>query len=85
MDPWPKLDGEFFKVTGVIYNRRDFGLLLWGATVKKLGVRNADEALELYEEIRSEELDDPGRRALRRGFEMERPEEQEGNSADGSP
>jgi hypothetical protein len=62
---------QLYVVGGVAYNRREMGLVLWAAAVKRLGIRTANEVIALYEAVGTEELGEPQRRALRAGFDRE--------------
>ena len=55
---------------GVAYNAEDFAILLWGQTVKRLGIRSFKDAAELWETIYKQELTDPDKKALKKGFKI---------------
>jgi len=58
-------------VDGVAYSKRHLALLIWGQAMKRVGVRDADTAIALYEKVRSVHLNDLERKALRKGFDRE--------------
>lgn len=51
------------------YNHRQMALLMWGSSVRKMGIRNRHDAINLYEEISGAKLNAEDRKALLAGFE----------------
>ncbi|WP_121459949.1 hypothetical protein [Chryseobacterium defluvii] len=64
-----KYDGAFINFEGVLYNKKDFAILMWGAAVKKNGIKELNKAKLLWQEINERELTEPELKALRKGFE----------------
>jgi hypothetical protein len=56
----------------VMYNKKDFAILLWGAKVKELGVKSLNETIDLWEDINQRKLTAPELKALKVGFESNR-------------
>jgi hypothetical protein len=70
LDYESKLDpSKLVVINDVAYNRRAAGLYTWALTIRKLGVRTADEAIALYEDITSSSLREAHRQAMRNAFE----------------
>lgn len=59
----------FIRFGDILYNKKDFAILFWGAKVKYLGVESLDEAIKLWEEIHGKKLTKPENKALKTGFE----------------
>ena len=60
----------FIRYGNILYNKKDFALLMWGAKVKTLGLENIEEINQLWEEIFKRPLTDAEKRALKTGFEL---------------
>lgn len=56
---------------GIAYNKKDFAFYLWSKKVKLLGLKSADEAIKIYEEISGKQLTDPEKKAIKNGFNSE--------------
>lgn len=52
----------------VAYNRTDTGFFLWGQAMRRLGIRNSEDAVSLYEEVTAQTLKETHRQAIRNGF-----------------
>lgn len=52
----------------VAYNKKDAALYTWALTMKKLGIKNAEDAISLYEELRSTKLKNVQKIAIQNGF-----------------
>lgn len=63
---------QSFSRHGIVYNKARFSVLLWGGAVRMLGLRSAENARVLWEEIRQRPLTKPEWRALRIGFQKRR-------------
>jgi len=61
-------DNQFFLIDSIAYNKRSAALYTWGQSIKQFGIRTADDAILLYEEIHSVQLRTPQRKALQSGF-----------------
>ncbi|CAM4006981.1 hypothetical protein FLCU109888_13295 [Flavobacterium cucumis] len=59
----------FIRFGDILYNKKDFGILMWGAKVKSLGIDSLEEVEKLWEEINNRALTEPEKRALKIGFE----------------
>lgn len=59
----------FIRFGDILYNKKDFAILMWGAKVKTLGIELLDEAIKLWEEINKKKLTIPESKALKIGFE----------------
>lgn len=66
-----KYDGSFINFKGILYNKKDFAILMWGAAVKKTGLKELNKVQLLWQEINERELTEPELKALQKGFEME--------------
>jgi hypothetical protein len=51
------------------YNYQQMALLMWGSSVRKMGLNNRHDAINLYEEITGVKLTSDERKALLAGFE----------------
>lgn len=60
-----------FLYDGIAYNKKDFAFYLWGKKVRLLGLKSADEAIKIYEEITERELTEPEKKAIKNGFKSE--------------
>ena len=52
----------------VAYNKRDAALYTWALTMKKLGIKNVEDAIALYEDLRSTKLKNVQKIAMQNGF-----------------
>lgn len=68
-DTVEKNNGAFINFEGVMYNKKDFAILMWGAAVKKTGIIEFNKAQLLWQEINERTLTEPELKALRKGFE----------------
>ncbi len=59
----------FIRFDNVLYNKKDFAILLWGTAVKSLGIEKIEEAVKLWEEINKRLLTEAEKKALKTGFE----------------
>lgn len=59
---------QLILIDGVAYNKRDAALYTWSSAMKKLGIKNAEDAISLYEEFRSVKLRDTQKKAMQNGF-----------------
>lgn len=64
-------ESPFYLVGNVMYNRKDFGILLWAQAIKKTGKFSMKEASKLWEEIKQRKLTKPEKKAFKKGFTME--------------
>ncbi|WBV61812.1 hypothetical protein PFY12_06730 [Chryseobacterium camelliae] len=64
-----KYDGSLINFDGVMYNKKDFAILMWGAAVKKAGITELNKAKLLWQEINERSLTEPELKALQKGFE----------------
>lgn len=62
-------EGTFINFDGIMYNKKDFAILMWGAAVKKNGITELNKAQLLWQEINERNLTEPELKALRKGFE----------------
>ena len=60
----------FIRFGDILYNKKDFAILMWGAKVKSLGIENIKTANKLWEEINKRNLTDAEKRALKKGFKL---------------
>ena len=58
--------GAFISFDGILYNKKDFAILMWGAAVKKTGITELNKAQSLWQEINERNLTEPELKALRR-------------------
>ncbi|MCD9855248.1 hypothetical protein LUD75_11050 [Epilithonimonas sp. JDS] len=68
-DTVEKYDGAFVSFADILYNKKDFAILLWGASVSREGLKDYDKARMLWEKINSRKLTEPELKALKKGFE----------------
>jgi len=61
-------DRSFYMYDRIMYNRKDFGIFLWGAAVKRSGISSHKKAIKLWEEIKKRELTKPEKKALIKGY-----------------
>lgn len=64
-----KYDGAFINFDGILYNKKDFTILMWGAAVKEAGITELSKAQLLWQEINERTLTEPELKALQKGFE----------------
>lgn len=64
-----KYEGTFINFDGIMYNKKDFAILMWAAAVKKTGIAELNKAQSLWQEINERNLTYPELKALRKGFE----------------
>lgn len=55
----------------ILYNRKDFGILLWAQAIKLTGKFSKKESLKLWKKIKQRKLTKPEKRAFYKGFDME--------------
>jgi hypothetical protein len=60
---------SFFLSNGVLYNKKDFAIYLWGKKVKMLGISSTEKAAKLWKEINGRTLTAPEKKALISGFD----------------
>jgi hypothetical protein len=61
----------FYRIGNILYNRKDYGILLWAMAIKKTEKLSKKEAIKLWEEIKKRKLTKPEKKAFKKGFEME--------------
>lgn len=64
-----KYDGAFVAFDEILYNKKDFAILLWGASVNQSGVKDFRQAQVLWEKINNRKLTEPELKVLKKGFE----------------
>lgn len=64
-----KYDGAFVAFDGIMYNKKDFTILMWGASVNQVGIKDFAKTQALWEEINNRKLTEPELKALKKGFE----------------
>ncbi|WDF46119.1 hypothetical protein PQ459_14570 [Chryseobacterium sp. KACC 21268] len=64
-----KYDGALVGFDGVMYNKKDFTILMWGASVNQVGIKDFAKTQALWEEINNRKLTEPELKALKKGFE----------------
>jgi len=64
-----KFDGAFVAFDKVLYNKKDFTILMWGAAVNQTGIKDFEKTQLLWEEINHRKLTEPEIKALKKGFE----------------
>lgn len=55
-------------INNVAYNKKDAALYTWALAVKKLGIKKAEDAISLYEELRSVKLQDTQKKAIQNAY-----------------
>jgi hypothetical protein len=65
-------DQSAYVVDGTAYNRKDAALFLWGQAMNRIGIQSDEDAMSLYEEIKSIHLTEPQIQALKNGFNRKR-------------
>lgn len=68
-DTVEKNNGALINFEGILYNKKDFAILMWGAAVKKIGISELSKAQLLWQEINERNLTEPELKALQKGFE----------------
>ena len=69
-----KMKGDkvpFYRVGNILYNRKDFGILLWAQAIKQTKKFSMKESIKLWEEIKQRKLSKPEKRAFKKGFGIE--------------
>ena len=64
-----KNESPFILFDGIMYNKKDFAILLWSAAVKKAGISDLENAKNLWETINERKLTEPEYKSLKKGFE----------------
>lgn len=64
-----KYEGAFINFDGILYNKKDFAILMWGAAVKNSGITELNKVQSLWEKINERKLTEPELKALKKGFE----------------
>lgn len=64
-------EAPFYRVGNILYNRKDFGILLWAQAIKQSKKFSIEEAIKLWEEIKHRKLNKPEKRAFKKGFNIE--------------
>ena len=70
-DTVEKYDGAFIAFDQIMYNKKDFAILMWGASVKKTGLKNFVKAQNLWMKINKRKLTEPEIKAMKIGFETD--------------
>lgn len=65
-------DQSFFLFEGVVYNKNDYAILIWGNSLRRLGIKSAKKAKNLWEKIHQNELNNFQAAALKKGVRMEK-------------
>lgn len=63
-------DGKLIAYENIMYNKKDFNILLWGAAVSKLGVNDFETIKSIWEKTFKRKLTEPEERALKKGTEF---------------
>lgn len=63
-----KENGDLFLYDGIIYNKKDFAIFLWGKKIKSIGISSIKKATSLWEEINKRKLTKPEMKALMKGI-----------------
>jgi len=64
-------EAPFYRIGNILYNRKDYGILLWALAVKKTQKFSKKEAMKLWEEIKKRKLTKPEKKAFNKGYKME--------------
>ena len=64
-------EAPFYRVGNVLYNRKDFGILLWAQAIKQTEKLSMKESVKFWEEIKQRKLTKPEKRAFKKEFSME--------------
>jgi len=64
-------NAPFYLIDRIMYNRKDYGILLWAQAIKQTQKFSKKEATKLWEEIKNRKLTKPEKKAFKKGFEME--------------
>lgn len=64
-----KYESAFIAFDGIMYSKKDFTILMWGASVKKIGIKDFSRAQNIWEQINNKKLTEPELKALKKGFE----------------
>lgn len=64
-------EAPFYLIDKVMYNRKDYGILLWAQAIKQTQKFSKKEAIKLWEEIKNRKLTKPEKKAFKKGFEIE--------------
>ena len=62
---------SFYLINKVMYNRKDYGILLWAQTIKQTQKFSKKQAIKLWEEIKSKKITKSEKKAFNKGFNME--------------
>jgi len=60
----------FYLIDKVMYNRKDFSILLWAQAIKKTQKFSKKESVNLWQEIKKRKLTKPEKKAFNKGFKM---------------
>ncbi len=64
-------EAPFYRLGNILYNRKDFGILLWAQAIKQTEKFSLKESIKLWEDIKQRKLSKPEKRAFKKGFSME--------------
>lgn len=64
-------EAPFYRIENTLYNRKDFGILLWAQAIKRTNQFSIKKASKLWEEIKKRKLTKPEKKAFKKGFNME--------------
>ena len=64
-------DAPFYRIGNILYNRKDYSILLWAAAINKTEKFSKKEAMLLWEEIKERKLTKVEKKAFSIGFNME--------------
>jgi hypothetical protein len=66
-----KAQGAYFiRYGNILYNKKDFAILMWSAKVKSIGIESLDKVIQIWEEINNRTLTEAEIKALKTGFEI---------------
>lgn len=64
-------EAPFYLIDRIMYNRKDYGILLWAQAIKQTNKFSKKDAIKLWEEIKNRKLTKPEKKAFKKGFDME--------------
>jgi len=63
---------SLFEFEGIVHNPNEYSIILWGQTVKRIGIKSVNEAILLWESIYQREMTKPEKKVLKIGFNYEK-------------
>ncbi len=64
-------EAPFYKIENILYNRKDYGIILWALAIRKTQKFTRKDAMKLWEEIKQRKMTKPEKKAFKKGYSIE--------------